>query len=58
MCELLQNFSSVHPGLEDDGERLYIFINHTIEVASGCTYSICILNADFVNFLLYKFLRC
>ena len=25
VCEMLQNFSSVHPSLEDDGERLCTF---------------------------------
>ena len=48
MCALLENFSNVHPGLENDGERIYKFKDNTTEVASysGYIYSLCIHYAD------------
>ena len=57
MCELPQTFSSVHPGLEDDGERFYEFKNHTIEVANGYNYLLCLFYAELLYFLLYNLLR-
>ena len=44
LCELLQTFSSVHPGLEDDGERLknsnIIPLKRPVAISTHCIYFI------------------